>query len=314
MDISAGTIDKLKRTCSCDQLPHAEHKSDLSIQFHKEEEEVDKEIFKSAMRSMLADIIHTPSRKDVDPNTIGEILRKLELSPDQRNESRCQDSYDDSDEEFHIPTQNHWRKICLSIWEMEVDDAVISQVKTSKQVFNVYIDGWYSDDVDSGCGAILHESCHRPIVATSKVISKEKCVSPFCLQLEGVALGVKLAKKYHAFPFKVFCSSEVVCSFFMENWACMNKCRCSGQLVIVEKDHKYHEKAFELCNDIFSDISALQNFGHGFEVRKGRSERNEAAYHVAELKKDSELKLKEICELKELWGLIYKEAFGIYFE
>ncbi|KAI3891440.1 hypothetical protein MKX03_020722 [Papaver bracteatum] len=211
-------------------------------------------------------------------------------------------------------------------WGKEDAADIISQVKATTQLFKFFTNGSYDAKGDSGCAAILNDFPHRPIVARSKVFSEGQCVSPFILQLEGVALGVKLAMLYDPFPFYLYCPSESVCYFVDQNWRRRDKCRCSGIWETVESrckacskrlmfhgDHKDHEVAFELTEGIFSDISELKSRGlPWFSMRD--SEKNEAAYHVASLLQDKEYKLKEIGESKELWDIIYTEAFGIFFE
>ncbi|KAI3909757.1 hypothetical protein MKW98_014174 [Papaver atlanticum] len=270
-------------------------------------EEESKESTKCALRSVRAhshpDIKYKPNRKFPDAN-----------------------SWTDSDEEIQVPTKHYWLDICLGVWGKEDDADIISQVKATTQLFNFFTNGSYDAKGDSGCAAILHDFPHRPIVARSKVFSEGQCVSPFILQLEGVALGVKLAMQYDPFPFYLYCPSESVSYFVDQNWRRRDKCRCSGIWETVESrckacserlmfhgDHKDHEVAFELTEGIFSDISELKRRGlPWFSMRDW--EKNEAAYHVASLLQDNDYKLKEIGGLKELWDIIYTEAFGIFFE
>ncbi|MCL7032059.1 hypothetical protein MKW94_001917, partial [Papaver nudicaule] len=235
--------------------------------------------------------------KDLDPNS-SDFAAKLEKC-DESSEDGDTDS-DDDDEEIQILSRSHWKDICLGIWGMKDDKEIINRVKdaSTKQDFEIFTDGWYNDHGgSSGCGVILQEGCHRPIVAGSKVIPREECVSPFYLQLEGVALGVKLAKKYNTLSFRLYCPSEAVSSFVMQNWI---------------RHHEDHDKAFELSKEIFSDISHLQTIGLlWFDVSEGQSK---AAYHVAKLQQDKELNLMEISNSKELWDLIYAEAFALFLE
>ncbi|KAI3963790.1 hypothetical protein MKW98_029900, partial [Papaver atlanticum] len=156
----------------------------------------------------------------------------------------------------------------------------------------------------------------------------ESVINPFYLQLEGVALGIKLAKKYNPFPFYLYCQSASVCEFVMQNWKRKYMCICSGNWETVTirckacskrfmftQDQKDHEQAFELTKDIFSDISILESRGLGwFVVCTSDRERNEAAYHVANLRQTKELKLREIVDSPELWDILNTEVFGHYFE
>ncbi|KAI3838971.1 hypothetical protein MKX03_031069 [Papaver bracteatum] len=257
---------KPRRAASYEQLPTAKHESDLGLpqsiepQQKEEEEEDDYEVkcresFKRVFRS-----VHASSHPEaLDPNSpdfdqkVNKLIESV-INP-------C------DDEVIKVPQKRHWMDICLGIWGLKDDDAVISQVKASKQVFEIYTDGLYNDDRDSGCGAILHDCHGRPIVARSKVIPKGKCVSPFYLQLEGVALGIKLAEKYNPFPFYLYCQSASVCEFVMQNWKRKDMCICSGNWESVTirckacskrfmftQDQKDHEQAFELTKDNFSDI------------------------------------------------------------
>ncbi|KAI3844808.1 hypothetical protein MKW92_026701, partial [Papaver armeniacum] len=341
-----------------EQLPLAEHESDLglpqSIQPQEEEDEEEKrreayeeerkDRFKRVLKSVQAhshpDIRCKPSRKFPDPDSADfkQELKKLqERVALLHGENQCKDGFEDSDsdsdtdEEIRVPTKKHWLGICMGIWGMEDAAAVRSQVKATEQVFEIYTDVLYNENGDSGCGAILRDFPHRPIAARSKVIPKGKCVSPFILQLEGVALGVKLAMQYDAFPFHLYCPSESVCYFVDQNWLRIDECRCSGiwetvksrckvcsKRLMFTRDHKDHEVAYELSEDIFSDISELERRGlPWFSMRDGRNEnneKNEAAYYLASLLRDKEYKLKEIGERKELWDIIYGEAFGLFFE
>ncbi|KAI3891441.1 hypothetical protein MKX03_020723 [Papaver bracteatum] len=339
-----------------EQLPLAEHESDLglpqSIQPQEEVEEEDeeeekrreayeeehKDSFKRVLKSVQAhshpDIRCKPNRKFPHPDSadFNQEMEKLQervalLHGENQCKGGSEDSGTDSDEEICIPTKKYWLSICLSIWGMEDDAAVRSQVKATDQVFEIYTDGLYNENGDSGCGAILHDFPHRPIAARSKVIPKGKCVSPFHLQLEGVALGVKLAMQYDAFPFYLYCPSESVCYFVDQNWLRIDECRCSGvwetvkrrckvcsKRLMFTRNHEDHEVAFELTEDIFSDISELEKRGlPWFSTCDGRNEnneKNEVAYYLASLLQDKEYKLKEIGERKELWDIIYREASG----
>ncbi|XP_026428421.1 uncharacterized protein LOC113324318 [Papaver somniferum] len=77
------------------------------------------------------------------------------------------------------------------------------------------------------------------------------------------------------------------------------------------EDYEDHEKAFQVILDILSDISQLKSCGlPWFHV--GYGGRNEAAYLVAQLGEDKELKLKEIGESEDLWNTIHEEVFGQY--
>lgn len=217
--------------------------------------------------------------------------------------------------------------MCLAIWGVEADADVISEVKTSKLILEIFTDGVSSNDGNSGCGAIIRDSCQRPIVARSKVNTKGEYVSPFCLQLKGIALGVELAKKYNVSRFYLYCPSEDVCEFINGSWGHRGLCFCSGKRETVKSqcrtcsirricagDRKDHDKAFDLAQHI---ISELDSFGVSYfnaMVSNGESERNEAAHFLAQLQEDKDLKLGEIGKWEELWDIIYKEVFGHYFE
>ncbi|XP_026422606.1 uncharacterized protein LOC113318629 isoform X2 [Papaver somniferum] len=275
---------------------------------------------KRTMRDMLfrghLDIIRLTKKKEVDPDS--QVLRLLD------GQDNSEDSDTDDDEQFAIPTKSHWLVMCLGIWGLENDDALPSKVRDTKNVFEIFTASFCSEDGVSGCGAIIRDSCHRPIVARSKAISKGKCVSPFYLELEGVALGIKLAKKYKVYPFYFRCPSEDVCLFVSQNWSFKDKCMCSGKRLTVQsqckscstrrmflENRKDHDEAFKLILDIFSDVSELESFGlPWFSLGYGGSERNEVAYLLAQLGKYKELKLKEIGELEDLWDVIYEEVFG----
>ncbi|MCL7039724.1 hypothetical protein MKW94_004729 [Papaver nudicaule] len=292
----------------------------------EDDEEEEKESNKRVLRSILArkhpDIRHKPNKKDLDPNT-SDFAAKLE-----KFDERLLRLNDDDDEEIQIPSRSHWKDICLGIWGMKDDKEIINRVKaaSTEQDFEIFTDGWYNDNGGSGCGVILQEGCHRPIVAASKVIPREEFVSPFHLQLEGVALGVKLAKKYNTLSFRLYCPSEAVSSFVMQNWISKDECCCAGgdwekvesrckdcsKLLMFTGHHEDHDKAFQLSKEIFSDISDLQTIGlRWFDVSEGQSK---AAYHVAKLQQDKELNLMEISNSKELWDLIYAEAFALFLE
>ncbi|MCL7049818.1 hypothetical protein MKW94_020861 [Papaver nudicaule] len=251
-------------------------------------------------------------------------LRKYELPESQDGEDSDTDSDIDSIEGTWVPTKNHWLKTCLDIWGMEKEEDVISKVKAGEHVFEIFTDGVFSEDGNSGCGAILRDGFHRPIVAESKVIPKGKCVSPFLLQLEGIALGVKLAKKYKVGLFYLYCPSEEVCHFVNKSWSCVGICRCSDTPVAVESQCETclkklmctddRKKGFNLIQDILSELQCLGVPWFNASVSSGSGERNEAAHFLAEVREDKELKLSEIGEREELWGIIYVEVFGHYFE
>ncbi|KAI3844807.1 hypothetical protein MKW92_026700 [Papaver armeniacum] len=285
----------------------------------KKYEEESKESTKCALKSVLAhrhpDILYADFEKKMK-----KLEERVVLPQEQCDENQCkdgsEDSDTDSDEEIRVPNKKHWLDICMGIWGMEDAAAVISQVKATKQGFKIYTDCFYNDDGDSCCAAILHDFPHRPIAAWSKVIPRENCVSPFYLHI------------YGAVPFYIYCPSESVRMFVMQNWHNIDKCGCSGtwetvalcckacsQRLMFTGDHKDHEVAYELSKLIFSDISELQKCGlPWFSLRNGGTEKNEAAYHVASLKEDKEYKLKEIGKSTKLWDIIYREAFGIFFE
>ncbi|KAI3966473.1 hypothetical protein MKW92_012218 [Papaver armeniacum] len=240
-----------------------------------------------------ADIIRITKKKEVDPDS--QALRLLD------GQDNSEDNDTDDDEQFAIPTKSHWLTMCLGIWGLEDDDALTSKVRDTKNVFEIFT-------------ASFCNSCHRPIVARSKAISKRKCVSPFYLELEGVALGIKLAKKCLSVCFtKLVFQRMFVCMCIGKRLTVQSQCKACSTRRMFSEDRKDHDESFEIILDIFSDVSELESFGlPWFNLGYVGSERNKAAYFLAQLGKDKELKLKEIGELEDLWDVIYKEVFGQY--
>ncbi|KAI3859418.1 hypothetical protein MKX03_013785, partial [Papaver bracteatum] len=87
---------------------------------------------------------------------------------------------------------------------------------------------------------------------------------------------------------------------------------------MISKDHEDYDKASEIIENIILGISDLRSTGLPWFIVDyggycyGGSERNEGAYFLAKLRKDVELKLKDIGALKDLWDTLYEEVFGQY--
>ncbi|KAI3967098.1 hypothetical protein MKW92_021320 [Papaver armeniacum] len=79
-------------------------------------------------------------------------------------------------------------------------------------------------------------------------------------------------------------------------------------------DRKDHDKAFDLIQDIFSDLDSFGVEWFDAMMNNGASERNEAAHFLAQLQEDKELKLGEIGKVEKLCDICYAEVFGHYFE
>ncbi|MCL7031944.1 hypothetical protein MKW94_005085, partial [Papaver nudicaule] len=230
---------------------------------------------------------------------------------------------DSGDEELtYVPTEENWLKMCVEKWH---GDDLVSKVRAEEREFEIYTAGFHSQNGVASCGAILRDSCHRPIIAISKIIyDDKKIVSQFLLELEGVKLGFELAKKYNVFPFYILCSSEEVIRFVHESEATKSDCYCSGRrelvdtpcttcstLLMLPKDYEEdRDEALKIIDKIFSEISDLESMGlPWYEVTSGTSE---SACCVAKLEKDQELGIMEIGDLKDLWATIYEEVFGQY--
>ncbi|XP_026445928.1 uncharacterized protein LOC113346663 [Papaver somniferum] len=257
------------------------------------------------------------------PNDIVRVTMKKVLDPEDPNKHKeiffrndgSEDSDLDSDDEdlVYVPNKSKWFSLCWAEWGLE-HDGIVSKVRAAENWFEIFTTGYCGGGGQFCCGAIIRDYWHRPIVASSRVISDGKCVSQFFLELEGVALGVRLAKKYEmVLPFNLYCPSEKVSLFFQEVKGHRRLCYCSGKRQIakipcntclkpsmIPKGYKDHDMAFSIINDILSDISELESVGlswfnvvYSGDYYDGR-ERNEAVYLLAKLGKDEELKLKEI--------------------
>ncbi|KAI3859419.1 hypothetical protein MKX03_013786 [Papaver bracteatum] len=190
---------KLQLVNSSEKLTAEQQKILQSIrtqQQHQKQKEADELVEKHAYKESLfrnhPDILRFIRKKVPDPkspNKHKEIIIRYHGSYDEDIDS-------DDEELYLVPDKSKWFDMCLAEWGMEPDDNLVSKVKAEETYFKIFTAGYCSEGGDSGCGAIIRDHWHRPIVASSKVISEGECASPFCLELEGVSLGIKLAKKY----------------------------------------------------------------------------------------------------------------------
>ncbi|MCL7036408.1 hypothetical protein MKW94_020579 [Papaver nudicaule] len=225
--------------------------------------------------------------------------------------------------EIFVPTRAKWFDLCLE-WGNKDDDAIKAHIKaTTTQVYddgrfkqNVYeirTDNFYSDDADIGCGAILRDSCGRPIAVWSSHVPEVERVSSFYHQLEGVSLGIKLAKKYEVPQFYMYCTSEDVAEFVMVSWG-RRDASCTRRRLpnAVRSDH---EKAYELIIDIISDISELFSQGLSFfDVSWSERKETDGAYWLAKQGADKKMRLLEIRECEDLAECLYQDVFGLFLE
>ncbi|MCL7031943.1 hypothetical protein MKW94_005084 [Papaver nudicaule] len=263
------------------------------------------------------------------PNDILRIIKKIDRDGKEHLllSDRCTDSDidTDDDEQIYVPNKSKWFSMCMEKWGVEDDDSLIHKVRAAEIVFEIFTAGFRNEDGDSCCGALIRDSCNRPIVGISKVLPDGKSVSPFCLELEGVALGVNLAKKYEAFPFYLYCPSLKVCDFVEGYESEQNACYCSGARKVVKtpceacakrstipKGHGDYDKASEIVRDIFSDYEGHKGFNVIYGGSRGGSGTNEAACSLAKRGKSEELKLKDIGAAEDLWDTIYEEVFDQY--
>ncbi|KAI3947434.1 hypothetical protein MKW92_048574, partial [Papaver armeniacum] len=175
------------------------------------------------------------------------LIKKKVPDPKSPNEHkailiRYHGSYDediDSDDEelYLVPDKSKWFDMCSAEWGMEPEDNLVSKVKAEETYFKIFTAGYWSEGGDSGCGAIIRDHWHKPIVASSKVISEGERVSQFCIELEGVALGIKLVNKYGmVFPFYLYCPSEKVAMLVQGIMDEDGSCSCGGKREIMDED------------------------------------------------------------------------------
>ncbi|XP_026397867.1 uncharacterized protein LOC113293448 [Papaver somniferum] len=191
-------------------------------QQEEEEEEDDESAYNDSKRRLKSmrhpDVVYISYVEEPSASDIEQKRNKLEEPENQWQDGSEDSDYVGSDEEIWVPSKSRWLALCLAIWGAETDADLIYKVKASKLILDIFTDGVFSGDGNSGCGAIIRDNCQRPIVARSKVNTKGEYVSPFLLQLEGIALGVALAKKYNASRFYLYCPSEDVCEFINASW------------------------------------------------------------------------------------------------
>ncbi|MCL7025734.1 hypothetical protein MKW94_013862 [Papaver nudicaule] len=317
------------------QIPEQLHES--------KEKSLFKDLYKHHQCRYIPEIIHKSKKKKQQQLSIEERrqrIKKLEerfvkLQRDggvSSEDEHVSSPEDEEDEEIHVPKCPHWFNLCLEVWGTSADrniDAIKTRVKESGLVFEIHTAAVFSDDGKAGCGAVLRDCFRRPIAASSRAVSGG--ISTFYYQLQGVLLGVQMAKEYQVPQFKLYCSSGAVSNFVLVAVRRGSiKCFCgdkrkldtSGNYCIncfmcrMKTDNEEEaEKGYKLFSEISSCVLDLERQGLPyFSVCEVEKEKNEPARWMAQLGENREMDLLQISESEGLSDILYKDAFGHLYE
>ncbi|XP_026452514.1 uncharacterized protein LOC113353003 [Papaver somniferum] len=198
------------------------------------------------------------------------------------------------------------------VWNLH-GDLFWSRLESEKGSLFIHICGI----PDKGYGAILRDSQYVPVVARSKCLSGvETTMSTFYSRLNGVALGVQIARDYKLSNFFMYLPSFDLCNYMRGIWdrngegeksGCLAKYRVTS--LLRPEDMCDFEKIYSLTRNIISDLDAIHYRGITyFKVDPVLSIFNKAAAFLANLSSEKEMKAADILENEQLSEILYEDA------
>ncbi|KAI3935164.1 hypothetical protein MKW98_018353 [Papaver atlanticum] len=211
----------------------------------------------------------------------------------------------------------------------------ISEVpKIRERKFLIHVCGYHVGK-KSGCGAIVRDDLLKPIIAECKMQPKDKRVSLFYQELQGVNLGLELAIHYGVFNFRFYCILAAVDDFVHD---CLHyderryppkvfECTCPSRssdffvaceaclrLRIPVDQRKYADFILPVIKDIINKVSELHDKGLPYFKYNltAVAEYNPIGHYVASLGVSKRMTPREIKQDEGLTRLLYDEAVDLH--
>ncbi|KAI3926177.1 hypothetical protein MKW98_028313 [Papaver atlanticum] len=213
----------------------------------------------------------------------------------------------DAHGDIHSLSKHEWIERARKIWDLHDDDAIRSRVQFEEMYLSIRIHG----SVGEGYGAILRDFQKMPIVASCKSLSHEDSVSKFYTWLSGVALGAKIAAKYHVLRFHLYVPSEHLYIFIRSIWDPYYRgsepMRYLGSKTHLEQlcfpEDGDIEKIYRLTSDVISHLKQLSVRGvKSFAVQPVSIQDNKVAEFLSKLS----MPIPDLSTLRKRWFYLFR--------